>query len=860
MSKDNKEIKKAVVVGSGVMGSGIAAQLANAGIEVTLLDIVPRDLEKGEDRSKIAKGAIEKMLKTKPAPLMHKKNVKNISAGNLEDDLDKLGEADLIIEAIIENPKIKSDLYKTVDKHRKKGSIIGSNTSTIPLKELSDGQSEQFKKDFVITHFFNPPRYMPLLEVVTSNDNDPKAVKALEDFMDRKMGKTVIHCKDTPGFIANRVGTYWLTAAMTEAIDLGLTVEQADAVGGRPMGIPKTGVFGLVDLVGLDLMPHISESLNKNVPEGDDYRNIYRDLPLVNKMIEEGYTGRKGKGGFYSIRKDGHEKIKQVIDISKDEISYSDAKRPKMQSSKRAKKGGLRELVSHKDKESQYAWNVLKKTLTYAASMIPQINDDLIAIDDAMKLGYNWKYGPFEMIDKMGVDFFINKLEAENYPVPEFLEKARGKSFYQTVNGQLQYLGVDGNYKTVERPEGVLLLSDIKRGSKPVAKNPCAKVWDIGDGVLCLEFTSPQNSLDPLVLYMMNKARKMIDKSNGKYKALVIHNERQNFSVGANIMLAEKAAQFGQHWAIDKLVDYGQSTYKKLKYADFPVVTAPAGMALGGGCEISLHADAVVAHAETYTGLVEMGVGFIPGWGGCVEMLRRGFNDKRGAKGPMPPVVNAFETIAMVKVSTSGEEAKSLKYFSKDDEIVMNKKRVLAQAKAKALELVDGYKAPEPQSWKLPGAAGRAALQMAVNDMYAKGVLSTYAVALADQLAFVLTGGDKADGVTEIHEDDVRKLEGEAFKRLVRDPRTLLRIQHMLKFNKALDMNKEFLSIDGEAREHVKPAEIRQTLKGSIDLKGRKNKPANDVQEKLSPSFDAAKAIIKGKKPKKKKTGSKPRP
>lgn len=859
MSNENKEIKKAVVVGSGVMGSGIAAQLANAGIEVTLLDIVPNDLEKGESRSKVAEGAIQKMLKTKPAPLMHKRNAKNISAGNLEDDLDKLGEADLIIEAIIENPKIKSDLYKTVDKHRKKGSIIGSNTSTIPLAELSDGQSEQFKKDFVITHFFNPPRYMPLLEVVTSNDNDPKAVQALEDFMDRKMGKTVIHCKDTPGFIANRVGTYWLTAAMTEAIDLGLTVEEADAVGGRPMGIPKTGVFGLIDLVGLDLMPHISESLNKNVPEGDDYRNIHRDLPLLEKMMEEGYTGRKGKGGFYRLNEVDGKRVKEVIDISQDEISYSKAERPKVKSSKRSKKGGLQDLVSHKDKESQYAWNVLKKTLTYAASMIPQINDDLVAIDDAMKLGYNWKQGPFEMIDKMGVDFFINKLEAENYPIPEFLEKARGKSFYKTVNGQLQYLGVDGRYKNVERPDGVLLLSDIKRGSKPLASNPCAKIWDIGDGVLCLEFTSPQNSLDPLNLHMMNKARKMIEKGKHGAKALVIHNEGQNFSVGANIKLAEIAANYGQHWAIDKLVDYGQSTYKKLKYADFPVVTAPSGMALGGGCEVSLHADAVVAHAETYTGLVEMGVGFIPGWGGCVEMLRRAINDPKSAKGPMPPIVKAFETIAMVKVSMSGEEAKSLSYFTKDDQIVMNKKRVLAEAKAKALELVDGYKAPEPEVWKLPGSAGRAALQMAVNDMYQRGFISSYAVALADQLAFVLTGGEKADGVTEIHEDDVRKLEADAFKRLVRDKRTLHRIQHMLKFNKALDQNKEFLAADAELRDTMTPAELRQTLKGGVDLKGRKNKVTQDLKDRLAPSFEAAQAVISGKSPKKRKKKG-PRP
>lgn len=839
-------VKKAVVIGAGVMGAGIAAQLANAGIEVELLDIVPKD---AEDRDVIAKNALQRLIKDKPAPFMHKKNAKLIRPGNIEDHLDRLGEADLIIEAVIENPKIKSDLFKKIDANRKPGSIVGSNTSTIPLEVLSDGQSEQMKKDMVITHFFNPPRYMPLLEIVSSNDNDKKRVADLADFMDRKMGKTVIHCKDTPGFIANRVGTYWLTAAMNEAMKLKLTPEQADAIAGKPMGVPKTGIFGLVDLVGLDLMPHISKSLLENVPPGDDYRNVHSDPELIQKMIKEGHTGRKGKGGFYRMNKQGGVKQLEVIDLYADEIKYSPVGKPKVEAGKRVKKGGLKELISHNDIEGQYAWNVLKKTLSYAASMVPEIHDDITAIDDAMKLGYNWKAGPFEMIDKIGVDHFIERLEAEGEAIPAMLEAARGKKFYKTENGALHSLKTDGTYKKVERPEGVLLLSDVKRGSKPVASNMHAKLWDIGDGVLCLEFTSPMNSLDPLVLSMVNKANKIISKGKKGYRALVVHNEGTHFSVGANIKLAEIASEYKQYWAIDKLVKYGQDTYKKLKYSPFPVVGAPSGMAVGGGCEILLHCDAVQAHAETYMGLVEMGVGIIPGWGGCVEMLGRAQENPKLPKGPMPAIAQTFETIAMAKVSPSAAEAKDLMYLKKTDSVTMNKARLLADAKAKAIELADnGYTPPKPRTFRLPGNAGRGALQLAVNDMYERGFVSSYAVAMADQLATVLTGGKKGDVTVELTEDEMLKLEREAFGRLARDPRTLQRIKHMLTKNKALDTNGEFLKEDRRVKDNVTTPEIRSTIKGGYDLQGRKYKNPSKVLKKLAPSFEAAKRILQGKK------------
>ena len=507
-------------------------------------------------------------------------------------------------------------------------------------------------------------------------------------------------------------------------------------------------------------------------------------------------------------------------------------------------------MIDAKDIEGQYAWNVLKKTLTYAASMVPEINDDITAIDDAMKLGYNWDRGPFEMLDKIGVDWFIKRLEDEGETVPQMLRLAQGKRFYRVENGQLQSLKTDGTYQTVKRPDGVLLLSDIKRGSKPVASNPSAKLWDIGDGVLCVEFTSPSNSLDPLILRMLNKARKMIEKGKGGAKALVIHNEGQNFSVGANIKLAEIAGDAGQHWAIDKLVKSGQDTYKALKYAPFPVVGAPSGIAVGGGCEILLHCDAVQAHAETYTGLVEMGVGIIPGWGGCVEMLGRAMDNPKIAGGPMPPVKQAFETIAMTKVSPSAEEARSLMFLRPDDGVSFNKARLLADAKAKALDLVNaGYTPPKPRTFKLPGASGRAALQMAVNDMYERGFISSYAVVLADQLAYVLTGGQNAGPHVELTEDEMRKIEREAFNRLTRDKRTAHRIKHMLRTNKALDQNKEFLSEDRKVKSKVTMRELRTSLKGGADLTDEAHRPSWGVLKgKLKPSFNAAQQAIKPKK------------
>lgn len=776
-------IKKAAVIGSGVMGSGIAAHIANAGIPVYLLDIVPQAVkDNGGDRSVVAKTAIEKMLKTDPAPFMHKKAAGLVTPGNIEDDLEKLADVDWIVEAVLENPKIKHDLYQKLEAVRKDGSIVSSNTSTIPLSILLEGQTERFAADFCITHFFNPPRYMRLLEVVKGPKTRQDAFDTVSAFCDRVLGKGVVECKDTPGFIANRIGTYFMAAAVNEAIDGGLTVEEADAITGRPMGIPKTGTFGLIDLVGLDLMPLISKSLLSTLPADDDYRRIHRDNALANKMIAEGYTGRKGKGGFYRQTKaaDGR-RVKEAIDLTTG--VYRKSERATLAS---ASAKNLKALVETEDKGGAYAWRVLSQALSYAADLVPQIAEQITAVDDAMRLGYNWKAGPFELIDQLGTGWFAEKLAAEGKPVPHMVKVAAGRPFYKVEGSKLLFLGTDGEYAEVKRPDGVLLLTDIKRGSKPVAKNGSASLWDIGDGVLCLEFTSKMNALDQDIMGMIRKAIGLIgDGKSGPFKALVVHNEAPNFSVGANLGLALFAINIGLWPQIEATIAEGQQTYKALKYAPFPTVAAPSGMALGGGCEILLHSSAVQAHAETYTGLVEVGVGVLPGWGGCKEMVIRHLANKRRPGGPMPALSAAFEAISTAKVAKSAFEARDMLILRPTDGITFNKDRLLADAKAKALELAANYAPPQEPEIRLPGPTAATAFGMAVEGFAGQGKATPHDVVVSKAVAFVLSGGN-TDITRVMTEDDLLTLEREGFLALTKTTGTINRIEHMLETGKPL--------------------------------------------------------------------------
>lgn len=771
------EIRKAAVIGAGVMGAGIAAHIANAGLPVVLLDIVPKG---ADNRDAIAEGAVQKMLKADPAPFMHKRNAKLITAGNVEDHLDLLADCDWIVEAVIERPEIKHDIYRRIEGARKPGSIVSSNTSTIPLDVLIRDLPETFRQDFLITHFFNPPRYMRLLEIVTGPETRNEAVEAIRQFADIKLGKSVVDCKDTPGFIANRIGTFWLQCSVVEAMDGGLTVEEADAVIGRPMGIPKTGVFGLLDLVGLDLMPHVLGSLSAALPKNDAFHGVYREPEMINKMIADGYTGRKGKGGFYRLNTVGGKRIKEAIDF--DSGAYRTATKPKLASVAAARKGGLRAFATHSDKGGRYAWRVLSQTLSYAASLVPEIADDIAAVDEAMRLGYNWKFGPFELIDKLGASWFAARLKAEGMAVPELLTKVGDGTFYRIHDGCRQVFTLSGTYENIPRPAGVLMLSDIKLNAQPLVRNRSASLWDIGDGVVCLEFHSKMNSMNPLILSMIHKVIAIVRKD---YKALVIYNEGSNFSVGANLGLLLIPAMLRLMFPIAWMVRMGQDAYRALKFAPFPVVTAPSGMALGGGCEILMHSDAVQAHAETYTGLVEVGVGIIPGWGGCKELLLRWAANPKLAAGPMPPVIKAFETISMAKVAKSAEEAKSFQFIAADDSITMNRYRLLADAKARALDLAEGYKPPQPQEIVLPGRSARTAMDMAVKDFRKQGLATPHDAVVAGALAVVLSGGD-TDVTETLNEDQLLALERHCFMKLVKQPGTLARVKHMLKTGKPL--------------------------------------------------------------------------
>jgi 3-hydroxyacyl-CoA dehydrogenase len=775
------KINKVAVLGAGVMGAGIAAQVANAGVPVVLLDIVP---EGAEDRSVIAKGAITKMLKTSIAPLMHRRNAKSITPGNLEDDLGLLADCDWICEAVLENVDVKHDVYKKVDAHRKEGTIVTSNTSTIPLANLLEGMPDAFAADFVVTHFFNPPRYMRLLEVVAGPKTRPEVVETLRAFGDIRLGKEVIDCNDTPGFIANRLGIFWSMVATQQAYDLGLTVEEADSIVGRPMGIPKTGIFGLMDLTGIDLKDHVLGSMASLLPSTDAFHDQFDSThplnALTDKMVADGYTGRKGKGGFYRLLRNGAEKKKEGLDLRTGE--YRTTIKAELGSVESGRKG-LQTLVEFDDRGGAYAWAVLSHVLKYAADLIPEIADDILSVDNAMKAGYAWKFGPFEQIDQLGTAYFAERLEKDGLEVPALVKVAAGRPLYREEGASRQFLQLDGTYRDIEVPDGAWMLADVKRGKDRIDGNGSASLWDLGDGVACLEFHSKMNSIDSGTIEMVKRAAK-IDKKG--FKGLVISNDADNFSVGANIGLGLFAANTAMWPVLEMGIKEGQDAYMALKYAPFPVVAGPAGMALGGGCEICLHADAIQAHAELYMGLVEVGVGLIPGWGGSKEMVLRNVAKKERPGGPIPPVGEAFQTIGLAKVSKSAAEARDLLFLRDGDSITMNRRRVLADAKSKVLELATAYAAPEKDlELRLPGPTARVALDMAVSDLAKSGKATPHDVTVSHELATVLSGGD-TDVTEVVTEKNLLKLEREAMARLFRMPPTLDRIEHMLATGKPL--------------------------------------------------------------------------
>lgn len=787
-------IEKIAVLGSGVMGSGIAALCANAGFDVLLLDIVP---EGAQDRNALAVGGIEKQRAGKMPGFTHPRNAKKVTPGNFEDDLEKLGEVDWIIEVVIERLDIKHDVYRKIDAVRKPGSIVSSNTSTLPLAKLIEGQPDRFARDFMITHFFNPPRFMPLLEVVKSPQMEPQRYVAMQQFADEKLGKTVVEARDTPGFLANRIGVYWLMVALYDAIEMGISVEDADAIMGKPMGIPKTGVFGLFDLIGIDLMPHIARAMLDTLPESDPFRAMYHEPELISNMIADGYTGRKGKGGFYRLTRD---RKKEVLNLQTGEYA---AQQISTLESVKAGRLGLIATLGHEDIGGRYAASVMLKVLHYAASLVPEISDTIRNIDDAMRAGYAWKYGPFELIDRLkwegveGTAIFAQKCEQAGLDVPPIINVAAGRPLYRVEGGKEQYLGLDGDYHTITYPEGSLMLRDVQLGNKPVLKNGSAELWDLGDGIAAFTLKTKMNTFDPDVFRLIHQSIAAVQQN---FRGLVIATDDERFSLGANLGFFMFAANTASWDVISETIRAGQNAFMALKFAPFPVVASLSHMALGGGCEILLHCDAVAAHIESYPGLVEVGVGIVPGWGGCKEMLGRHLTlaaQVHGeiqsgrppsaiiAHGPMPPVSKVFESISMAKVAGSAQEARDMLILNDASRISMNRRRVLADAKTLCANLAADYTPPEPFTYRLPGESGRDALFMAVDNFVKNGKATPHDEVVSKHLAEVLTGGD-TDMTEARTEQDILDLEHDIFMQLVKTDGTLARVQHMLETNKPL--------------------------------------------------------------------------
>ena len=780
--KEVGRIQRVAVIGSGVMGAGIAAHCANAGCDVVLMDIVPKG---ADDPNVLAKDAIENMLKSNPEVLMHPEFSKRITPANLEDGLHLLSDRDWIIEAVIERLDVKHNVYSKLIQYMPKHAILSSNTSTLPRSELIAEMPSEISKRFLITHFFNPPRYLPLLEVVTSKEVSDETLQRFTSFANKKLGKRVTLCNDTPGFIGNRLGIYFVQRAIAATLDYGFTIEQADAMLGLPIGLPKTGVFGLIDLVGIDIIPHVVGSMIQHLPKDDALHAISgRGHDIITKMIEEGYTGRKGKGGFYRLNNKDGLRIKEARDLQTGE--YATASRRAAFPSAKIGKQGLARLIEKGDEGSRFVKEVLIDTFVYAATLVPEVSDDISSIDGAMQVGYNWKKGPFQMMDEIGLEWLISELESLNKPVPEIiLLAAKNGGFHRIINGEPTRLNSKGNHVLVPRPDDTFTVADLKRKQgRAIKSNGSASLWDAGDGVLLVEYHTKLNAMDPKSMEMLMAAVDIAE--NEGWKGILIGNDGSHFCAGANLGLALFAANLGAWKEVDNFIKLGQDAYQMLKYAEVPVVAAATGMCVGGGCEVLLHCDAVQAHSESYIGLVEVGVGIIPGWGGCKEMLARLPSFGISSQGPMGAPMQAFQNIGLAQVAKSAHQARELGYLRPTDQISMNRERLLADAKKRVLKLAEDYTPPLPHTYRLPGPSGRLALEMALNDLALSGKATPHDVVVVGELAKVLTGGDDADVMIEFGEEEILALERAAIATLAKDVETLDRMEHMLAKGKPL--------------------------------------------------------------------------
>ena len=737
------KIKNVVVIGSGTMGSGIAAHLCNANVPVTLLDLKTEISEKARDR----------IHKSRPPLLIDKSKINNIKVGNINDNFDVVKDADWVVEAVVERIDVKHQIYKKIFKARKDGAIVSSNTSSIPIKVLSEHLTDSEKKDFCITHFFNPVRYMGLLEIVKNENNDLNKINQLKEFCEIELGKGAIICNDTPGFLGNRVGVYAMQVAMTEAFKMKLSVEEADAIFGRPMGIPKTGVFGLYDLIGIDLMADVLKSFIKELPESDEFHEVAKEIPLVKKLIETGYTGRKGKGGFYRMNKTGATKVMEAINLETGE--YFTSKKIDVKSDK----VDLKKLINREDKYGEYAWSVLSKIIKYSSSLVPGITKEFNDIDEAMRLGFNWAKGPFEMLEEIGVKNFFDKVD--NFEGNKFLEnlsKTKNEDFY----GERQ------KYTNIET------LGKIKKIASRIDGNDSANIYRFDDYNI-VEFNTKANTLD---YNSMDALKKATDKP------LIIINESMQFSAGVNLTYTMQFADKNDFKSIEKFIKYFQETCKHLKYSKHPVVSAPSGLTLGGGFEVMVQSNFVASHTNIVVGLVETIVGLIPAGGGCKEMLARWLDTDEAKSDPNYAPLKVFDIIGYGRTASSPIEAEPMKYLRSEDKKIMNRNSLLEVSK-KILFDNKNFKAPDELKFKLPGKVVIEEMNKILEKLYNDKVILDHGVEVAKELAHVLSGGDTTIDKT-LSEDDLFKLELDAFMRLIETKKTQERIKHTLTTGKPL--------------------------------------------------------------------------
>jgi 3-hydroxyacyl-CoA dehydrogenase len=805
-----RKIRKAAVLGAGVMGSTIAAHLANAGLPVYLLDIVPDELDNTDRkkgitqeslafRNKLAIAGIRNAQKASPAAFFLPYDANLITPGNLEDHIERLSEVDWIIEVVAENLETKKSLFRKVEAVRKPGTIVSTNTSGLSINKMAEETSQDFKEHFLGTHFFNPPRYMKLMEIIPGNSTNQEIVDFMADFCERQLGKGVVYAKDTPDFIANRIGVYGAITAIKLMMENGYTVEEVDAITGPPMGRPKSATFRTADIVGLDVLVHVIKNVYNNI-EDQKEKEAFVVPELLNRMVEAGLLGDKAQKGFY--KKELTAEGSQIFALDYNTLEYAPQKKAKFpaldslrQIADPAKR--VRTLLRSEDRDGQLAWPVLKKTLLYCATKIPEIADDVQNIDRAMKWGFHWDIGPFEVWDAIGVRESVKRMESEGERIPENVTqmlRAGKERFYEPINGRVRYFDFGkADYQELEEKPQIIILPSLKERNL-IKSNPGASLIDIGDGVACLEFHSPNSAIGYDFIDMINYSVSVAEKD---FQGLVITNLSQSFSVGANLMIVFFEVQRRNWDGIYFLVSRFQGACRRIKYAECPVVVAPSGMALGGGCEICMAASKVRAHAETYIGLVEVGVGVIPAGGGCLEVLLRNTQwvpDTVPSASPVgsrpdltPYAARAFETIALAKVSTSAKEAQKLGYLRPEDRITMNRDHLLYDAKETVIAMTrEGYCPPRPRDdIRVTGRSGKALMELLVYSMVQGQHVSDYDAHIANKLATVLTGGNVEQN-TLVTEEYLLELEREAFVSLCGEKKTQDRMQHMLQTNKPL--------------------------------------------------------------------------